>query len=185
MASGGEPDGWSGSSPLTRGKRPRCKCGRRPRRLIPAHAGKTLARPRRPYACRAHPRSRGENSAQPRTKQMVRGSSPLTRGKPRSRCTGCGALRLIPAHAGKTPGAKGRRTNWGAHPRSRGENTVSRTFRRAQTGSSPLTRGKRVHHRTATTPSRLIPAHAGKTRPAPASPPSTQAHPRSRGENVV
>ena len=71
-----------GSSPLTRGKLPRRLRSRGRDRLIPAHAGKTLARPRRLYACRAHPRSRGENQDGPRQPQTVPGSSPLTRGKP-------------------------------------------------------------------------------------------------------
>ena len=49
--------------------------------------------------------------------------------------------------------------------------------------SSPLTRGKRDHRLTQRLIAGLIPAHAGKTSTASASPPSTGAHPRSRGEN--
>ena len=50
-----------GSSPLTRGKRRRSPSYPKRRRLIPAHAGKTVD-PRRPAGHRtAHPRSRGEN----------------------------------------------------------------------------------------------------------------------------
>ena len=75
-----------GSSPLTRGKRPRCRCGRRPRRLIPAHAGKTMRRPRRRGKFRAHPRSRGENEAGDEKGSTFDGSSPLTRGKPFRGC---------------------------------------------------------------------------------------------------
>ena len=52
---------YTGSSPLTRGKRP-ARRGRLPgRRLIPAHAGKTRFRSFRSVPCPAHPRSRGEN----------------------------------------------------------------------------------------------------------------------------
>ena len=51
------------------------------------------------------------------------------------------------------------------------------------TGSSPLTRGKRGHFPSRDCGLGLIPAHAGKT-PEPANPhESTRAHPRSRGEN--
>ena len=50
-------------------------------------------------------------------------------------------------------------------------------------GSSPLTRGKRVAKMQSRDLPRLIPAHAGKTsgRPSPAA--LGRAHPRSRGEN--
>ena len=74
-------DSASGSSPLTRGKRHRslaCRCGRR---LIPAHAGKTVMRRDGAIVLTAHPRSRGENwYVRPRPRTAV-GSSPLTRGK--------------------------------------------------------------------------------------------------------
>ena len=93
---------YSGSSPLTRGKRSRVP-SRFPRpRLIPAHAGKTYLLHRLLSLVRAHPRSRGENRPIPRAAPWTTGSSPLTRGKlggDRRRRRG---VRLIPAHAGKT-----------------------------------------------------------------------------------
>ena len=56
-------DGWSmGSSPLTRGKLKERLQNADLTRLIPAHAGKTMPMPRSVSNCRAHPRSRGENS---------------------------------------------------------------------------------------------------------------------------
>ena len=51
-------------------------------------------------------------------------------------------------------------------------------------GSSPLTRGKRIDAASAENVSRLIPAHAGKTRPRTVRVCGSRAHPRSRGENV-
>ena len=51
-------------------------------------------------------------------------------------------------------------------------------------GSSPLTRGKRLGRVASGFHRRLIPAHAGKTRPSSPSCSSTRAHPRSRGENI-
>ena len=51
----------SGSSPLTRGKQVGKLFDARPRRLIPAHAGKTEAVECPARRHRAHPRSRGEN----------------------------------------------------------------------------------------------------------------------------
>ena len=49
--------------------------------------------------------------------------------------------------------------------------------------SSPLTRGKRRRFREWPGRTRLIPAHAGKTRQCPPWFPDRTAHPRSRGEN--
>ena len=71
----------AGSSPLTRGKQ-HLRPHRGPRDgLIPAHAGKTDVRRLGARRRRAHPRSRGENTAHhPRTSSCA-GSSPLTRGK--------------------------------------------------------------------------------------------------------
>ena len=51
----------TGSSPLTRGKRPVHATRRAGSRLIPAHAGKTMTCPSTSCTSRAHPRSRGEN----------------------------------------------------------------------------------------------------------------------------
>ena len=91
-----------GSSPLTRGK-----LGQRidvavNRGLIPAHAGKTSCPVTLPGVGAAHPRSRGENRPPSFHSFSLEGSSPLTRGKRRSRRGRCGSRGLIPAHAGKT-----------------------------------------------------------------------------------
>ena len=72
----------NGSSPLTRGKPGEIIKGDNVRRLIPAHAGKTVGGGEPESVDGAHPRSRGENGDQRR---------------PRVRL-----FRLIPAHAGKT-----------------------------------------------------------------------------------
>ena len=73
---------------------------------------------------------------------MLNGSSPLTRGKQAFERAVIGALRLIPAHAGKTVTPAGEDAVARAHPRSRGENGVEGDVRDALRGSSPLTRGK-------------------------------------------
>ena len=72
----------NGSSPLTRGKRFHDRCRRNAHRLIPAHAGKTVAPGTYGAAVRAHPRSRGENYQYRLDWYQPSGSSPLTRGKP-------------------------------------------------------------------------------------------------------
>ena len=172
-----------GSSPLTRGKLLNVPRIGLVRRLIPAHAGKTATRQLRLYMREAHPRSRGENNLFARHNSSSKGSSPLTRGK-RTRCgLVCAALRLIPAHAGKTrwsdcPHYVGR-----AHPRSRGENLVNGALLVPGEGSSPLTRGKPDGTDPARQRGRLIPAHAGKTPARTIARRPRTAHPRSRGEN--
>ena len=153
-----------GSSPLTRGKRDLLldldlKAG-----LIPAHAGKTHENVGLEKTVGAHPRSRGENLPDRFPRPLLRGSSPLTRGK-QFRCRSQKIVSgLIPAHAGKTPlrtrlGLRGGGlipahagktsvvSSWpqhrGAHPRSRGENLRLKLAYTLLEGSSPLTRGKR------------------------------------------
>ena len=116
---------------------------------------------------------------------LLGGSSPLTRGKRNGGHPSMQAWRLIPAHAGKTSSTASRRRCRKAHPRSRGENASDATNKFADTGSSPLTRGKRVEGGAHLVDVRLIPAHAGKTPWASGSRWPWAAHPRSRGENLT
>ena len=172
-----------GSSPLTRGKHNCPGCFDELLGLIPAHAGKTTARQSPPPSSWAHPRSRGENQPPPPTQASLWGSSPLTRGKPGGGLFPCLVVRLIPAHAGKTPEQRAMVRHPGAHPRSRGENPRRFAALTKSGGSSPLTRGKRRGHRPGTGRIRLIPAHAGKTNGCVRDCYLNGAHPRSRGEN--
>ena len=151
-----------------------------------------------PTPCRAHPRSRGENSNHNKPTRTSMGSSPLTRGKPRGRGRSEADKGLIPAHAGKTAPKSPTSRPAPAHPRSRGENRDRHAPRYPHGGSSPLTRGKLLDAAQEVPELGLIPAHAGKTHQATcptlgirAHPPSRggksplrcRAHPRSRGEN--
>ena len=154
----------TGSSPLTRGKRFDPVGAHDLRGLIPTHAGKT----RRALAVQ-----RGS-----------RGSSPLTRGKRGRRRGEPVTARLIPTHAGKTPTPGTREEPEAAHPHSCGENPVFLEIPGKGTGSSPLTRGKRVAPPGPLRGPGLIPTHAGKTTCRRASRGATWAHPHSRGENV-
>ena len=71
-----------------------------------------------------------------------------------------------------------------AHPRSRGENASHAPHVTTGTGSSPLTRGKRVPRAPRDDGDGLIPAHAGKTHGLVTTAATWTAHPRSRGENL-
>ena len=173
-----------GSSPLTRGKPVRVRFEHSIYGLIPAHAGKTSSTNRIRSRTWAHPRSRGENRTLRRLRSRLRGSSPLTRGKRGDAPPGPAFLGLIPAHAGKTGPTSPRPPTPRAHPRSRGENTGILIATAGYTGSSPLTRGKRVKEYQKRVSKRLIPAHAGKTHRRSAPNGIKRAHPRSRGENT-
>ena len=70
-----------------------------------------------------------------------------------------------------------------AHPRSRGENSIAGDSHGQESGSSPLTRGKRNQELIKATGAGLIPAHAGKTLDREGVGLVSGAHPRSRGEN--
>ena len=172
-----------GSSPLTRGKLSLAMHISSIPRLIPAHAGKTTLTASPRGSATAHPRSRGENDATNKFADTLRGSSPLTRGKPMSSLRWRRPCGLIPAHAGKTSRAGICSATWEAHPRSRGENHVLDVGGREDSGSSPLTRGKPCTRRRRAGRQRLIPAHAGKTAAQLSSTAESWAHPRSRGEN--
>ena len=91
-----------GSSPLTRGKPAVGGDVPRGQGLIPAHAGKTERVGASLSLHPAHPRSRGENTSAALSTIIAQGSSPLTRGKPRSHGLPARSIGLIPAHAGKT-----------------------------------------------------------------------------------
>ena len=179
----GEITAQEGSFPLTRGKRGLVQILSSPRRLIPAHAGKTMPPTASLEAHRAHPRSRGENVGDFASGPGGQGSSPLTRGKRANAHRGFLTVRLIPAHAGKTVCGFSPASPAPAHPRSRGENEYVPTNGDVLEGSSPLTRGKPSRRRTGRPRGGLIPAHAGKTGGRHDGRSTQQAHPRSRGEN--
>ena len=172
-----------GSSPLTRGKLCRGNGPRSSRRLIPAHAGKTILTVAGAIFAQAHPRSRGENPVCAVMSISCRGSSPLTWGKHAGRRTYRARNGLIPAHVGKTSLRHASCTMYRAHPRSRGENGDPPTVTTGPPGSSPLTWGKHARVSPNHGTSRLIPAHAGKTPMRCGSWSRRPAHPRSRGEN--
>ena len=70
--------------------------------LIPAHAGKTLARSLARTLARAHPRACGENLKGQLEAVTGGGSSPRMRGKLAGDLAPAMQDGLIPAHAGKT-----------------------------------------------------------------------------------
>ena len=155
--------GKSGSSPLARGLRSSCRRAGRQRRIIPARAGFTAEPEVVASEQPDHPRSRGVYDPAGPIREVLRGSSPLARGLPRSASTPPPRRRIIPARAGFTATGKPVLLYASDHPRSRGVYVV------VPAGDHvPGERG-------------IIPARAGFTCRSP--PPGSYSwdHPRSRG----
>ena len=152
-----------GSSPHTRGARPRGRASFSPPGIIPAYAGSTV-RPRKSWCQRPdHPRIRGEHGHRLVRRLLPPGSSPHTRGAPRQRRPDRPDRRIIPAYAGSTrrrtaPGWKRR-----DHPRIRGEHVHRGLLLRHGAGSSPHTRGAQGDGRRPRRGVGIIPAYAGST----------------------
>ena len=173
----------AGSSPRMRGKPGGWVERRHSRRIIPAHAGQTLAYYKPLQLPSDHPRACGANSALRPSNILQSGSSPRMRGKQRLTSIEHFAERIIPAHAGQTAVptvADGTRSD---HPRACGANhdCVRPLFR--PFGSSPRMRGKHAVAGAARRVVRIIPAHAGQTSGLTYPMPSVADHPRACGAN--
>ena len=146
-----------------RGKRPCRRLYRRPRRIIPAHAGQTIFGTMYTAQMPDHPRACGANWLRTSTSDRIAGSSPRMRGK-RDWETFCRATaRIIPAHAGQTPFFLVFIIMRTDHPRACGANPRCRCSRARNCGSSPRMRGKPADGSRHAIEVRIIPAHAGQT----------------------
>ena len=130
-----------------------------------------------------HPRGRGEHSRASCSTCRRSGSSPRTRGTPRSTGYGVRHRRFIPADAGNTSRSSSLLISRTVHPRGRGEHPATDHTRRFCRGSSPRTRGTLVHRERRRFLERFIPADAGNTPPSATRPASLAVHPRGRGEH--
>ena len=152
-----------GSSPHTRGARPRPTGPETSRRIIPAYAGSTSAPPPTKSKSQDHPRIRGEHVGLAWDGVKLVGSSPHTRGAQILGDAVGGALGIIPAYAGSTRAPSSRFRQAADHPRIRGEHSRNCDNPRASVGSSPHTRGALEELRQPESLGRIIPAYAGST----------------------
>ncbi len=157
------PSDRCGSSPRMRGKRRARAYASLLLRIIPAHAGQTVASHAHSSPLSDHPRACGANSTDSPRQRNRPGSSPRMRGKLHLGLPGGEEKRIIPAHAGQTLGST--RTVWCStdHPRACGANQLKDTEDKLSDGSSPRMRGKHP------------PAHNRHSR--------TTDHPRACGAN--
>ena len=105
------------------------------------------------------------------------------RGKPRSSTRRSPTPRIIPAHAGQTSDYFSSEIISSDHPRACGANNDFLVQLGAMVGSSPRMRGKPMQTADKVDEHRIIPAHAGQTRPRPRTPVSPTDHPRACGAN--
>ena len=132
-------------------------------RIIPAHAGQTLAYYKPLQLPSDHPRACGANSALRPSNILQSGSSPRMRGKPRLCTAAISALRIIPAHAGQTSDYFSSEIISSDHPRACGANVEMHASLGSHVGSSPRMRGKLRQQLHVPELFRIIPAHAGQT----------------------
>ena len=172
-----------GSSPHTRGARRRRGCRRRRRGIIPAYAGSTEVRLRRPWAEGDHPRIRGEHKDQHTQAMIMFGSSPHTRGARADESRHRRRQRIIPAYAGSTFGTHRVPIDVSDHPRIRGEHRAADASELGLQGSSPHTRGAPSSRMNSSKMSGIIPAYAGSTADVIIFRSIAADHPRIRGEH--
>ena len=130
---------------------------------------------------RDHPRTRGVYPTEEESWETWEGSSPHTRGLPRSPACGASRSGIIPAHAGFTGAPGGTQARCRDHPRTRGVCDCRFQPYSDPDGSSPHTRGLRPQETVLDQPVRIIPAHAGFTRKGKYGSLITGDHPRTRG----
>ena len=174
-----------GSSPLARGPRGIGDAGHVAWGLIPARAGTTVTLNSFWGFLRAHPRSRGDHTAAKASGQSYQGSSPLARGPRPPPYQPLVRVGLIPARAGTTRLVPPRKSQEGAHPRSRGDHANAPSASKVSPGSSPLARGPRQENIQNPRDDGLIPARAGTTNLLMPVSPGFWAHPRSRGDHAA
>ena len=162
-ASGTGPSYGTGSSPRMRGKPAACGRGPLAVRIIPAHAGQTIALRYPQTTCPDHPRACGANYDLQADPKGNAGSSPRMRGKRGRERHGRWCHRIIPAHAGQTRHHQTCRRPRPDHPRACGANKRSVDLQGSGVGSSPRMRGKHDVSKGARQRRRIIPAHAGQT----------------------
>ena len=149
--------------------------------IIPAHAGFTCTTSRCPRRPGDHPRTRGVYRFDTVEEARTWGSSPHTRGLRRFRWVVVSYTRIIPAHAGFTGARRAHEVPAADHPRTRGVYLLKTGTAPGIPGSSPHTRGLRGAEVHPWAPIRIIPAHAGFTRPRRSRGPGPRDHPRTRG----
>ena len=173
----------SGSPPRMRGKLQQVDLMCLLLRITPAHAGKTHVVKKVSLHHSDHPRACGENQQTRLRVADSGGSPPRMRGKLQLVPNLRQAVRITPAHAGKTLAANSSSFVSSDHPRACGENSRLPLRYRQKSGSPPRMRGKLQQVDLMCLLLRITPAHAGKTHVVKKVSLHHSDHPRACGEN--
>ena len=173
---------FRGSSPRMRGTPNHPRACDLARRIIPAHAGNSPARPRARAPSADHPRACGELRFVSPSSSAASGSSPRMRGTPHPVEDGLPDRRIIPAHAGNSVSSNVSVRSGSDHPRACGELAIRRLALMSPHGSSPRMRGTPAGRLYVRAFRRIIPAHAGNSNQPPFCAPRLSDHPRACGE---
>ena len=171
-----------GSSPRERGtaddfERRRLWC-----RVIPARAGNSSSRQRRPGRPSGHPRESGEQSMCHCVLCRHAGSSPRERGTAHGTGLRMILRRVIPARAGNRWQIEDRQAAASGHPRESGEQASKWPWTVNAGGSSPRERGTETDEGAEVNMLRVIPARAGNSLRVAVTRENVSGHPRESGE---
>ncbi len=153
-------------------------------RITPACAGKSVFYRLIVTADEDHPRMRGEKPQCLYQCNQSVGSPPHARGKACFPFFSGFRIRITPACAGKSMGARPAERRFEDHPRMRGEKVVVFIWITVKQGSPPHARGKAGILTTAGQQLRITPACAGKREARARRRSRAGDHPRMRGEKT-
>ena len=176
---------YSGSPPRSRGRLRTPSYGVPVDGITPAFAGKASNGMSFRLPSRDHPRVRGEGVYETRTEQHTSGSPPRSRGRPPPAACGNGAVGITPAFAGKAVYPYQERSEYGDHPRVRGEGALRDAMVVLSEGSPPRSRGRLPHGALRAVEGGITPAFAGKAVSSLRRQMRTRDHPRVRGEGMA
>ena len=152
-----------GSPPPMRGKGRGHYCALMQSGITPAHAGKSIALKSARNRAQDHPRPCGEKMDTATLGLQEKGSPPPMRGKGDAAIWTLCAMRITPAHAGKSALQLFCLRITQDHPRPCGEKVGHLSATRASMGSPPPMRGKGRRRVVRVEVAGITPAHAGKS----------------------
>ena len=153
--------------------------------ITPAHAGNSYADMGGSYYNEDHPRTCGEQRANPHRMRPLHGSPPHMRGTAHI-SKNCEKLyRITPAHAGNSTIQDAEKfRNWD-HPRTCGEQISSKRSSASCSGSPPHMRGTGCSRWYGDARRGITPAHAGNSMMRSTSSLKMGDHPRTCGEQQL
>ena len=151
----------------------------------PRARGRPWSRGSSPWASRDHPRGRGDDAGHLPRSVTDPGPPPRARGRRPPLVLAPPVRGTTPAGAGTTARRHVRCAGRGDHPRGRGDDSRSASWRRYQRGPPPRARGRHTPEALAARLDGTTPAGAGTTTVPSSRSTSEGDHPRGRGDDGV